>query len=346
MRRRSPGGKVRRLDARKLLSAPSRGSREGSRTSAAHISAVHPEYPQRCRKPTTRGESSPRCSSRVAPRPLPPLPAAARSPDHHRRHATGPRRHRVAGTPAGRTHLRSSRARRRHRPTPSLYGRHGRPRRPAALRDRPATLRAQLSASRGDAGAREGDRSQRGAGRRPIQGARRATGAQPAGVRRRRRAAAHGAGGRRADECADRRGAPQPQLHHRHRADCGRAGRAAVTEGALVSGAGATLLTTIEQLDPIYANFSQSSSDVLALASKIKSGDLRRRRCRASPCIWVLEDGTVYGMVGHLELRRHEHRRVDRHRGAPRAVPEPGAHAAPGQFVRARVEAGVRPTAC
>src|SRR5215208_4668060 len=55
----------------------------------------------------------------------------------------------------------------------------------------------------------------------------------------------------------------------------GRAGRAVVTEGALVSGSGATLMTTIEQLDPIYANFSQSSSDVLALRNKISSGALK-----------------------------------------------------------------------
>src|SRR5438046_2283456 len=45
----------------------------------------------------------------------------------------------------------------------------------------------------------------------------------------------------------------------------GRAGRAEVTEGALVSGAQGTLLTRIEQLDPIFANFSLSSSAVLDL---------------------------------------------------------------------------------
>lgn len=45
----------------------------------------------------------------------------------------------------------------------------------------------------------------------------------------------------------------------------GRAGRAQVTEGALVSAAGGTLMTTIEQMNPVYVNFSQSSSDLLQI---------------------------------------------------------------------------------
>src|SRR4051812_1298266 len=80
----------------------------------------------------------------------------------------------------------------------------------------------------------------------------------------------------------------------------GRAGRAAVTEGALVSGSGATLLTTIEQLDPIYANFSQSSSDVLALRNKTSSGALKTTT--RVPVHLVLEDGTLYRMPGHLDF--------------------------------------------
>src|SRR3546814_7259144 len=45
----------------------------------------------------------------------------------------------------------------------------------------------------------------------------------------------------------------------------GRAGRAQVTEGALVSASQATLLATIEQLDPVYVNFSQSNAELLRL---------------------------------------------------------------------------------
>lgn len=75
-------------------------------------------------------------------------------------------------------------------------------------------------------------------------------------------------------------------------------GRAQVTEGALVSKAGATLLATIEQLDPVYVNFSQSSSDLLrlrkALATKaLKPADTARVEL-------LLEDGSIYAKTGHI----------------------------------------------
>jgi membrane fusion protein (multidrug efflux system) len=123
----------------------------------------------------------------------------------------------------------------------------------------------------------------------------------------------------------------------------GRAGRAAVTEGALVSGSGATLLTTIEQLDPIYANFSQSSSDVLALRNKIGSGALKVQATTRVPVHLVLEDGTLYRMPGHLDFVDMS---IDEATGtaALRAeFPNPARALLPGQFVRARVEAGVQP---
>src|SRR3546814_4888553 len=62
----------------------------------------------------------------------------------------------------------------------------------------------------------------------------------------------------------------------------GRAGRAQVTEGALVSAASGTLLTTIEQIDPIYVNFSQSSSNLLAIRRDITAGDRKSTRLNSS----------------------------------------------------------------
>ena len=56
----------------------------------------------------------------------------------------------------------------------------------------------------------------------------------------------------------------------------GRIGRAQVTEGALVGRGEATLLATIEQIDPIYVNFTQPGSDVLRLQQAFKSGKLKR----------------------------------------------------------------------
>jgi membrane fusion protein (multidrug efflux system) len=123
----------------------------------------------------------------------------------------------------------------------------------------------------------------------------------------------------------------------------GRAGRAEVTEGALVSGASATLLTRIDQLDPIYANFSQSSSEVLALRSSLGSGNSRSSAVGRVPVRLVLEDGTPYSLPGHLDFLDLS---IDEATGtaALRArFPNPQRALLPGQFVRARVEAGIRP---
>src|SRR4051812_16656658 len=81
----------------------------------------------------------------------------------------------------------------------------------------------------------------------------------------------------------------------------GRAGRAEVTEGALVSGAQGTLLTRIDQLDPIYANFSQSSSAVLDLRRQLATG-AARGRLMSAPVHMVLEDGTSYRSVGRFDF--------------------------------------------
>lgn len=123
----------------------------------------------------------------------------------------------------------------------------------------------------------------------------------------------------------------------------GRAGRAEVTEGALVSGGAATLLTRIEQLDPIYANFSQSSSEVLALRGRLASSGSRSAGVSRVPVRLVLEDGTTYRMAGHLDFLDLS---IDERTGtaALRAqFPNPQRTLLPGQFVRARVEAGMQP---
>ena len=120
----------------------------------------------------------------------------------------------------------------------------------------------------------------------------------------------------------------------------GRAGRAQVTEGALVSAGAGTLLTTIEQLDPIYVNFSQSSSDVLAIRREIASGALKVPELGRSTVRLVLEDGSVYRIAGHLDFLDL---RIDEATGtaALRAeFPNPQRMLLPGQFVRVRIEAG------
>jgi membrane fusion protein (multidrug efflux system) len=123
----------------------------------------------------------------------------------------------------------------------------------------------------------------------------------------------------------------------------GRARRAEVTEGALVSASSATLLTTIEQLDPIYVNFSQSSADLLALRREASSGALKLPELTKVAVQLVLEDGSVYAHTGHMNFLDLS---IDEATGtaAMRAVfPNPDRTLLPGQFVRARINAGVRP---
>jgi membrane fusion protein (multidrug efflux system) len=122
----------------------------------------------------------------------------------------------------------------------------------------------------------------------------------------------------------------------------GRAGRAQVTEGALVSASGATLLTTIEQVDPIYVNFSQSSSDLLAIRKQVAAGTLKVPALDRVAVRLVLEDGSEYPLVGHLNFLDLN---IDEATGttALRAeFPNPNRSLLPGQFVRARIDAGVR----
>ena len=123
----------------------------------------------------------------------------------------------------------------------------------------------------------------------------------------------------------------------------GRARRAEVTEGALVSESSATLLTTIEQLNPIFVNFSQSSSDLLSLRREISAGTLKVPALAKVAVSLVLEDGSKYPHIGHMNFQDLS---IDAATGtaAMRAeFPNPDQDLLPGQFVRAEISAGVRP---
>lgn len=122
----------------------------------------------------------------------------------------------------------------------------------------------------------------------------------------------------------------------------GRAGRAEVTEGALVSAAGGTLLTTIEQLDPIYVNLSQSSAHVLALRRDINAGRVTMPALNRIPVRLELEDGVMYGETGHIDFFDLA---IDESTGTAALRAEfanPRRLLLPGQFVRAHIEAGSR----
>ncbi|GAB3492016.1 efflux RND transporter periplasmic adaptor subunit [Curvibacter fontanus] len=114
----------------------------------------------------------------------------------------------------------------------------------------------------------------------------------------------------------------------------GRIGRTQVTEGALVGRGEATQLATIEQIDPIYVNFTQSSAELLALRDAIKSG--RWRSASRARMELVLEDDSVYPLTGKLLFSDLA---VDPGTGAVsmRAeFPNPKKELLPGMFVRVR----------
>ena len=122
----------------------------------------------------------------------------------------------------------------------------------------------------------------------------------------------------------------------------GRARRAEVTEGALVSAGAGTLLTTIEQIDRVYVNFGQSSSDLLATRREMGSGKVSVPQLERVEVQLILEDGTAFPVVGHLDFLDLS---IDEATGtaALRAeFPNPNAALLPGQFVRARIFAGDR----
>jgi len=114
----------------------------------------------------------------------------------------------------------------------------------------------------------------------------------------------------------------------------GRIGRAMVTEGAFVRKGDATLLATIEQLDPIYVNFTQPGSDLLRLRQAVKMGKLRR--AESAKVELVLEDGSVYPLSGKIFFTDMA---VDPGTGSVslRAeFPNPKHELLPGMFVRIR----------
>ena len=118
----------------------------------------------------------------------------------------------------------------------------------------------------------------------------------------------------------------------------GRIGRALVTEGALVGQGEATPLAVIQQIDPMYVNFTQSASEVMKLRRAMETGQLKRAGSQAASVKVVLEDGTEYAKPGKLLFSDLT---VDSTSGqiTLRAeVPNPQGVLLPGLFVRVRLE--------
>lgn len=118
----------------------------------------------------------------------------------------------------------------------------------------------------------------------------------------------------------------------------GRIGRALVTEGALVGQGEVTELAVVQQINPMYVNFTQSAAEVMALRRAMDSGQLKRAGKQAASVRVVLEDGTDYPLAGKLLFSDLT---VDATSGqiTLRAeVPNPQGTLLPGLFVRVRLE--------
>jgi len=118
----------------------------------------------------------------------------------------------------------------------------------------------------------------------------------------------------------------------------GRIGRALVTEGALVGQGEATQLAVIQQIDPMYINFTQSAAEVMRLRRALDAGQLKRAGGGAASVKLVLEDGIEFARPGRLLFSDLT---VDTTSGqiTLRAeVPNPGGTLLPGLFVRVRLE--------
>ena len=119
----------------------------------------------------------------------------------------------------------------------------------------------------------------------------------------------------------------------------GRIGRALVTEGALVGQGEATQLAVVQQIDPMYVNFTQSAGEVMKLRSAMEKGQFKRAGGTAAASVRiVLEDGTEYAKAGRLLFSDLT---VDATTGQVtlRAeVPNPSGELLPGLYVRVRLE--------
>lgn len=121
----------------------------------------------------------------------------------------------------------------------------------------------------------------------------------------------------------------------------GTIGRATITEGALVS-AQTDVMATIQQLDPVYADFTQSSSQVLALRRALEAGQLSASTPDEMQVRLVFDDGTAYNHPGKLLFSEAT---VDQTTGQVtlRAeFPNPEGYLLPGLYVRVQIEQAIR----
>jgi len=125
----------------------------------------------------------------------------------------------------------------------------------------------------------------------------------------------------------------------------GRIGRSSVTQGALVTAHQPAALATIQQMDPIYVDVPQSTTELLRLRRRLDEGGLTHNGQIRNKVRLLLEDETQYPLDGALQFRDVT---VDPTTGSVNlriVFPNPKGSLLPGMFVRAVLEEGVNPKA-
>ncbi|APR34658.1 efflux RND transporter periplasmic adaptor subunit [Paraburkholderia sp. SOS3] len=125
----------------------------------------------------------------------------------------------------------------------------------------------------------------------------------------------------------------------------GRVGISQVTPGAYVQASQATLMSTVQQLDPMYVDLTQSSLQGLKLRRDVQSGRLKTTGPNAAKVTLILEDGRPYGETGKLQFTDVT---VDQTTGSVtiRAIFDNKDRVLlPGMFVRARIQEGINDAA-
>jgi membrane fusion protein (multidrug efflux system) len=125
----------------------------------------------------------------------------------------------------------------------------------------------------------------------------------------------------------------------------GRIGLAQVTEGAYVQESQATLLATVQELDKVYVDVTQASSEFLRLKHDLASGKLKADATGQAQVKLILEDGSIYPVEGTLEVSDVTVNATTNSVTVRAIFPNPHGDLLPGLFVRARLEEGSSPDA-
>ncbi|HEU0229257.1 MAG TPA: efflux RND transporter periplasmic adaptor subunit [Burkholderiaceae bacterium] len=118
-------------------------------------------------------------------------------------------------------------------------------------------------------------------------------------------------------------------------------GASDVTPGAYVQSSAATLMATVQQIDPIYVDLTQSTTDVMRMRGELADGRMQSAGPNEAKVQLVLDNGSVYPLAGRLEFTDIT---VDPSTGSVKLralFPNPQHLLLPGMFVRARLREGI-----